>query len=355
MLRTPYILLFLIAVGIAGCDGSATCDTGCGPPGADDIEVFVVNQGNFASGNGTLARFHPERAVVDSTAALGGLVQSATLHGGRLYVTVNTAGRIDVFDATTLTRVLQIPVASPRYIAFVNDTKAYVTSQFYDFGGSVRPDLVSVVNPQTGALLDTVQVGGNAEGIGIVGARAYVAVGAFSESQNVVVLDTATDTVIDTIDVGCSPRFALPDGDGDVFVICAGAAAGEDEVVVLDGATGAEEARVPAGTVFTVGPGQDAFLSTAAHELYVAQTSGLMLRIDTRTHEPLLFGTFGADPIGAVAFDASSDLLYVAHAPSGLEFVAGGYVTVHDRAGAEVARFRSGGIAPSHLITRRLP
>jgi DNA-binding beta-propeller fold protein YncE len=356
MPRYPLFLLALACVGLAGCDGQAACEVGCGPPDDDDAEVFVVNQGNFSTGNGTLARFDPERVVVDSTAALGGLLQSATLHAGRLYVTVNTANRIDVFDTTTLTRVLQITVAAPRYVAFVSDTKAYVSSQFYDFGGSIRPDIVSIVNPQTGALLDSVQVGGNAEGIGIVGGRAYVAVGAFSESHDVIVLDTSTDTAIDTIDVGCAPRLALPDAEGDVFVVCAGGAPGADEVVVLDGATGTEEGRIAAGTVSTLGPGQDAHLSLTAAELYVAQADGRVIRIDTRTNSVVAtLGPLGSDPIGAVSYDAPTGRLYVAHAPRGLEFIAGGYVTAHDRAGAEVRRFRSGGVAPSHLITRPRP
>jgi YVTN family beta-propeller protein len=354
----PHLAVFLALAltTLGGCDGAATCDVGCGNPDDDLTEVFIVNQGNFSAGNGSLARFHPEALRVDSTAALGGLLQSATLHGGHLYVTVNTSNRVDVFSADGLNRVRQIAVAAPRYIAFVSDSKAYVTSQFYDFGGSVRPDLVTIIDPLSGATLDTVQVGGNAEGIGIVGSRAYVATGAFSESNLVVVMDTATDAVIDSIDVGCAPRLALPDAEGDIFVVCASGGFGADEVVVLDGSTGVEEARIPAGTIATLGPGQDAHLAASAHELYVARVDGTILRIDTRTNtvaSPL--GPFGPDPIGAVAYDAASGRLYVAHAPAGLEFVAGGYVSVHDRAGAEVARFRSGGIAPSHLITRVLP
>jgi len=353
MTRLQLLTLLLASALVAGCDTAEPCDADCGPAG--EAEVFVANQGNFTAGNGTLARFDPRDGVVDSTAALGGLLQSATLHDGRVYVAVNTANRVDVFDAATLVRVQQFTVPSPRYIAFTGVDRMYVTSQFYDFGGSVRPDIVNVVDRATGAVLDTVQVGGNADGIAVVGLRAYVATGAFSETQNVVVLDTATDDVIATIDVGCAPRLALPDADGDVFVICA-SVAGPDEVVVLDGASGAEEGRIPTGAIGTVGFAQDAHLAPPANELYVAQTDGRVLRIDTRTNAvTATLGPFGADPVGAVAYDADTERLYVAHAPAGSEFTAGGYVTVHDRAGTEVGRFRSGGVAPSHLITRTLP
>jgi DNA-binding beta-propeller fold protein YncE len=342
-----------LLLSVAGCDNATTCDAGCGPA---DVEVFIANQGNFLAGDGALARYDPEAGRVDSTTALGGLVQSATFHDGRIYVVVTTSNRVDVFDAGSLTRVAQISVAAPRYMAFVSDSKAYVTSQFYDFGGSVRPDLVTVVNPETGATLDTVQVGGNAEGLAIVGSRAYVTTGGFSDTERVVVLDTATDDVVDTIEVGCSPRLALPDAEGDVFIVCADLG-GADEIVVLDGPTGAEEARIATGgSTATFGFAQDASLSAAAHELYVAQIDGRVLRIDTRTNAiTATLGPFGADPIGAVAYDAQSQGLYVARAPAGLEFTAGGYITVHDRMGVEIARFRSGGIAPSHLITRAVP
>jgi hypothetical protein len=334
---------------LAGCDGGATCDLpGCLPPGDAPAGVFVVNQGNFASGNGTVGRYDPEAAALDSTDALGSILQSATLHEGRLYVTANTANRVDVFDAATFQRVDQIDVPSPRYVAFVSPTKAYVTSQFYD---PARPSLVTVVNPQTGATLDTVQVGGYAEGIAVAGGRAYVATGAFGASPRVLVLDTAADAVIDTLDVGCTPRLVLAGGSSAVYVVCAGAAAGEDEVVVLAAATGAETARIPAGRVSTLGPGQEGFLAAAAGELYVARADETVLRIDTRTNAPAaVLGPFGTDPLGAVAYDADSGRLYVAHAPAGLEFIAGGYVTVHDRAGAEIGRFSSGGVAPGHLV-----
>jgi YVTN family beta-propeller protein len=348
-----FLLLGLLALPpLAGCDGDAVCDSSdpdCQPPPADADAVFVVNQGNFSSGNGTVGRYDPTSGEVDSTDALGSLLQSATLYDGRIYVAANTGNRVDVFDAATFQRVLQLPVASPRYLAFVSPTKAYVTSQFYDFGGAVRPDLVTVVNPQTGATLDTVQVGGNAEGIAVVVGRAYVATGAFSESENVVVLDTATDAVIDTIDVGCAPRLVLADAEGDVFVVCTGGAS--DEVVVLDGATGAEEARIAVGAVSTLGPGQEAFLEPQVNELYVARADRTVLRIDTRTNAvERTLGPFGTDALGAIAYDAPAGRLYVAHAPAGGEFTLGGYVTAHDYEGAEVGRFSAGGVAPSHLV-----
>jgi DNA-binding beta-propeller fold protein YncE len=338
-------------VAVTGCDSSEPCTVDCGA-GPGLAEVFVANQGNFAAGNGSLGRFDPVDESVGSTAALGGLVQSAVVHNGRVYVTVNTGNRVDVFDADGLNRLAQIHVPAPRYVAVISDTKAYVTSQFYDFGPSVRPDLVTVINPQTGATVDSVQVGGNAEGMAIVGSRAYVTTGGYSDTQLVMVLDTATDAIMDTLDVGCPPRLALPDAQGDVFIICA-TGAGPDEVVVLDGATGTEEARIPVGTTATFGFGQDAYLAASENELYVAQADGTILRIDTESNTVLAtLGPFGSDPIGAVAYDPDDDRLYVARAPAGFEFVSGGYVTVHDRTGTEVARFSSGGVAPSHLVLR---
>jgi len=261
LLRSPLLLLALGALTLSACDGNEPDP--CDVPANCRPDVLVANQGNFTEANGTLAAYNPASGAVDSTAALGSLLQSVTQGpDGFFYVTANTAGRVDVFDAAAggvPTRVGQIAVQAPRYVAFVSRQKAYVTTQLYD-----APSLVTIINPQTQAATGTIEVGGFAEGITVLGDRAYVATGAFSATQEVVVIETETDAVIDRIDVGCNPRLVLSENAGipplPVFVVCSGAA--DDEIVVLNGETGAELRRISVGgAINTAGPGQDASLA----------------------------------------------------------------------------------------------
>ncbi len=354
----PAALLALGALSLSACDSTESCDSESGGASCLPVADFavVVNQGNFTEANGTLGRFDRSgTAGADSTASLGSLLQSAAYSpsDGRLYVTANTAGRLDVFtsdDALGLQRVAQIAVESPRYVAFVSATKAYVTTQLYD-----RPSVVTVVNPQTGAATGTVEVGGFAEGVAVAGGRAYVATGAFSASTEVVVLNTGTDAVVDRIDVGCAPRLVLTDAglvsaSPDVFVVCSGADA--DEVVVLDAATGAVERRLAVGgTVSTAGPGQDADVALVggAVVLFVARADGTVAYFSADGGAVTTITVGGTDPIGAVAYEPDRGELYVTRVPG---FSVGGYVTVHSLGGTEVTRFSSGGIAPSQVVFR---
>ena len=350
LLRSPLLLLALGALTLSACDGNEPDP--CDVPANCRPDVLVANQGNFTEANGTLAAYNPASGAVDSTAALGSLLQSVTQGpDGFFYVTANTAGRVDVFDAAAggvPTRVGQIAVQAPRYVAFVSRQKAYVTTQLYD-----APSLVTIINPQTQAATGTIEVGGFAEGITVLGDRAYVATGAFSATQEVVVIETETDAVIDRIDVGCNPRLVLSENAGipplPVFVVCSGAA--DDEIVVLNGETGAELRRISVGgAINTAGPGQDASLAfvEGALTLFVARLDGAVVRIPTASGTVMPI-PIGGTPIGAVAFDPASERLYVARVPG---FALGGFVTVHDLTGAETARFSSGGVAPSHFAFR---
>ena len=334
-----YLLLLVLPLLLVACD-SADPD-----PEPIASAVLVANQGNFSDGDGSVTAYDPETGT--ATERIGGLasiVQSLTLAGDRLFVTANSGGRVEVFEPRSGERLGRVEVESPRYVALAG-AKAYVTNLHYD-----RPSEVVVFDPGTMARTGTVEVGGFAEGIAVTSGRAYVATGAFGASTEVVVLDVGTDEVAERIDVGCvAPRFVLADGDGDVWVFCAGSDEADGAVVVLDGASGDEVARLDVGgRILTAGPGQDAFFAREAREIYAVKDQATVLRFDTAANALLDELDLGGAPIGAVAYDARTERLYVGRADPDNPYTAAGTVTIHDRAGAEVGRFDAG-VLPSHI------
>lgn len=345
-----YFLLLVLPLLLVACDSTTDpppdeCFEGdCLPPPAT---VFVGNQGNFTAGDGSVTVYDPERdAATEPITGLGSIVQSVTAAFGRLYVTANTGGRVEVYETTSgsYERVGRVEVENPRYVAVDGDRgRLYVTSQLYD-----RPSEVAVVDAETFEVIEKVEVGGFAEGIVTTGERVFVATGAFGATQEVVVLNAETNAVAQRIDVGCTaPRSLVRDSDGEVWVFCAGAPATDDapevegEVVVLEAATGEVVTRIPIdGRIDTAGPGQDAYAPLGLH-LFAVRDQDTVLRFDAASNALEAAIPLDGDPIGAIAFEPIYERVYVGRVPG---FDVAGSVTVHDLDGAQVGQFGAGAV-----------
>lgn len=329
----------VLSTALVGCDLLGTEDE---DPATVTSGVFVANQGQFMQGNGSVSVYNPRTDSVSSPAITGlnSIVQSVNLHNDRLYLTANTAGRLDVFAPSSLNLTGQVTqeLPSPRYVAFPDDRTAYVTNLFDD---------VSVVDLMSNTVTDTIVTGGSPEGITVAGNRVYTALGAFDASSEVAVLDPSADTVSTTIDLGCTARFVLADAQDEVFALCNGSQTGQ--AVVLDGTQ--EQARLSLpDSVGTAGPGQDAHYAPSAELLHVVIGQNRLVRINTETNEIVeTIGPLQNDPIGAVAYDANRQELYVGRVPS---FTDEGTVTIHERDGARIGSFPAG-VLPTYITIRR--
>ncbi|GIV58631.1 MAG: hypothetical protein KatS3mg042_1544 [Rhodothermaceae bacterium] len=317
-------------------------------------KVLVGNQGNFSDANGSVTAYDPATGTVtvDAVPGLNTLVQSLTLHDGRGYVMANTSDRVDVFDVATLQRTAQITgVPSPRYLAVVDAGKAYVTNLV--FGG---PGTVTVLDLATNTVAGTITVGDSPEGLAVHGGRAYVANSGFGFSTTVSVIDTATDAVVETRDVGCDgPRFVAVDAEEEVWVFCTGKTVYNDDftqiieqtngaVVVYDGASGQEVARLPLDVQIGGGSlGQDVYYDPITEQAFaLAGTTVLVFDTDANAQSGTI-ALAGDTPAGGLAYDGAARRLYVGRVPG---FVESGFVTIHDDTGAEVGRFDAG-VAPA--------
>lgn len=327
---------------------------GCDLLGSDEDEpsvvtdgVYVANQGNFGDGNGSVSLYNPNTDNVTST-AIGGLnsiVQSITLRDDRLYLVANSGGRVDVFDAMDQSQQGQLAdLSGPRYLTFADNETAFLTDQSFSDSSSVK---VLDVSSASLELATTIDVPGTPEGLTATDDRVYATLGGFSDTTLVAALDADQPSLTETIDVGCAPRYAVADRQDDVFVLCSDTS----EAVVLDGATGTEEARLSLpDPPSTLGPGQPAFFAAEAEELYVVVSQDRLTRINTATNEvDATLGPFDGSPIGAVGYDAVREELYVGHVPG---FTERGTVTIHERSGTQTDSFRAG-IAPTYIDFRR--
>lgn len=182
--------------------------------------VFILNEGNFRSGNGSLSFFSYDSLKVYNHVflninqrPLGDIPYSMGFHGSNAYLLVNNSGKIEVTDRNYLKSVATInKIISPRYISFINDMKGYVTSLYSD--SLVIIDLVN------NAVSGYINLKKTSESIVTVYATAYVA--NWTGGNKVMIINTATDQVTDSIDVGSEPESMVVDKNETLWVLCNG-------------------------------------------------------------------------------------------------------------------------------------
>ena len=353
MTRFCLALALLVA---AGCD---TTEPPVEPP-ADRL-LYVGNQGNFSDNNGSVTRYDigAETVTADAVPDLGGLVQNLYSADGELYVLLNFDdsfttgnGRVDVVDVTTNERSRQLDVGTPRAFGVLSSTatgpvEVYVTNLY---AGTVTP-----LNLFTGDTAAPIPVGSFPEGIVSVGGRTFVANSGFGSGTSLSVFQTGFDPVlgaaVGTIGEVCTgPRTLLADQNLEVWVICTGTRdfdTGEvtgGAIVVFDGTSGEFRQQFLYDTVIGSSTnGTDAVL--VGDEVFVIG-SGEVLRFDTRTNTLSDRIAIAGAPIGAIAYDAAAERIYLGRPDADNPYTVDGVVTIHDRTGTQVGQFGAG-LAPS--------
>ena len=215
--------MFALAITVlASCKKDQLIDDG-GVPVAGNYEngYFVTNEGNFGTGNGSIS-FVNDDGVVENNVfssvnsfALGDVVQSMTIINDNAYILVNGSSKIEVASVDSMFSVATIDVVSPRYMAKVSDSKAYVT----DWGING----VQVIDLLTNTISSTISCGAGPEGITVANGFAYVCnVGGWGLDSTVTIINTATDAVEATLAVGDNPNSAVVDANGAVWVLTGG-------------------------------------------------------------------------------------------------------------------------------------
>ncbi len=140
---------------------------------------------------------------------LGDVAQSMVLHDGKGYVVVNNSGVIYVIDPATFRTGLIEEVVSPRYIHFVDGQTAYVTDP-------LRPAHLRRRHPhQPNPLAHRHERAPlhRADGAG----RGAVFVNCWSYDNKILVVDTRTERLADSLTVGWQPNSLLLDGNGKLW------------------------------------------------------------------------------------------------------------------------------------------
>lgn len=184
--------------------------------------VFILNEGNFMFGNASLSFYAGNTKKVENevflranSIKLGDVAQSMTIHNGTGYVVVNNSGVVFAMDIMTCKVKGDVRnLTSPRYIHFVNDSKAYITDLY--------AERITIIDPNTLTVTGHIDTEGHRSTEQMVQYGNYVFTNCWSGDNTILVIDTNTDNVVDEIKTGIQPSGIVLDRNGKIWVLSDG-------------------------------------------------------------------------------------------------------------------------------------
>jgi hypothetical protein len=253
------IAAMALTVMVTACkkDSSPVTQTTTPPAvtGAYSTGVFIVNEGQYPSGAGTVSFFNRSTKALSNDIfqtvngrPLGDEAQSMTIYSGKGYIVVNNAQCVEVVTAATFKSVATITgFTLPRYLTVVSSTKAYVS----DWGTS-SAGFIGVVNLSTNTITNKIMTNRSPETMVMSGINMYVAnVGGMGTDSTVSVINTQSDQVVATIQVNYNPNSLSIDANGKIWVACAG-----------KGYTGYSSPTDVAGSLVCIDPSSNTIVNT---------------------------------------------------------------------------------------------
>lgn len=319
--------------------------------------VFVVNEGNFMYGNASLSYYDsqqigPEKNKVENDVfvrangiSLGDVAQSMTMHNGVGYVVVNNSGVIFAIDPGTFqVKGLITGLVSPRYIHFVSDTKAYVTDLY--------ASQLTMVNPQTYTITGTIPTPGHRSTEKMVACGDTLFVSCWSYDRTVLVIDTKTNTLIDSISVGIQPSSMALDAYNRLWVLSDGGFEGSPygySLPVLQCLDPKTNRLVWEATFPEAGSPSELCVNGARDTLYYINKAIWRMNVSQRALPEQPFLPYQGTLYYGLAVDPVSSDVYVADA---IDYVQSGIVFRYSAAGDLVAQFKTGIIPGAFCFTK---
>jgi hypothetical protein len=189
--------------------------------------IFVVNEGNYNWGNASVTFLDNKTNTVvqdifnkANSRSLGDVAESMTIAGGLGYLLVNNSNRIEVVTLKDFKSVKTISgLHSPRYLQIVDSTKAYATN---------LQNYISIIDLQTNTVSGTIKTTSWTENlISYDKFMLVTSIGRFNEPSalrkaQILVIDTHTDAIVDSIQSGKEPIGIVIDKKQKVWVLCSG-------------------------------------------------------------------------------------------------------------------------------------
>lgn len=182
--------------------------------------VFICNEGNFMFGNASLSFYDTDSSKIHNQIfynannfPLGDVAYSMSIFNNRGFVIINNSAKIMVINVNDFTHIATITdFTSPRDIAFLNLSKAYVSDLYSPY--------ISIINPSTYQITGSINIGSSTEQMLIEGQYLYAT--SWSNNNKVYKIDIIADELVDSVEVTLQPNSIVIDTNSQLWVLSDG-------------------------------------------------------------------------------------------------------------------------------------
>ena len=226
-----FFLSFLFIFSIVSCSKSPirVVNPPVTPPVDSTFEngIFVVNEGGYLHGNASIT-FINSKGIVDQNLystqnngrSLGDVAESMQAFKDSGFIIVNNSDKIVIVSLKNFNSVKAINDGnSPRFMAIVDSTKAYVTNM---------QDDISVINLSTLEIEKSIHTGTWTESLikynnyMFVTSIGLMRAATDNRDANILVINVKTDQIVDSIKTGKEPVSMVIDKKDKIWVLCTG-------------------------------------------------------------------------------------------------------------------------------------
>jgi YVTN family beta-propeller protein len=358
MLKAKTAWLFLsvaIAVTFSSCQKDDDDDNQTPSVGKYQKGVFVVNEGPFQNGTGTISFINRDSLTIENNIfdsinnrPLGNIVQSMNVHNSKAYIVVNNADKIEVVNADDFKETGVINgLKLPRYFLPIDNNKAYVSQ----WGGNATEGSVKVINLNNNTISKTINTSTGAEAMLLHNGKVYVSnIGGFDGDSTITVINASTDAIEATINVGANPTSMVLGSNGNIYVLCSGKYKIDFSSLESKGSLYEINSSNTVVNNFEFASmfsqPSDLTINAAANKMYYSYDGKIYSQdIDASSLQFNVFATRNAYGLG---IDKVTDYIYVADAGN---FASNGKVLRYNANGSIIDSFTAG-IAPNGFFFR---
>ncbi|MBD3225438.1 MAG: hypothetical protein GF313_11945 [Caldithrix sp.] len=220
--RMIIVLWLLSVIQFLACEKNPTSPSTELKPARTGL--YIINEGQFTQSNSSISFFDVDEGKMThnifqtgNDQSLGSVANSMTVQDTLGFIVVNNSHKVEVISLNTWKRTATITLpagSSPRHMAIINASKAYITNLF--------ANTVSIIDLTDYSVSGEIAVGANPEGIVISQQKAFVANSGLGSGTTVSVIDIQSDQVMETVTVGDNPISVGKKDNGGVLVLCTG-------------------------------------------------------------------------------------------------------------------------------------
>lgn len=220
------LLIIIFATGFIACSENDPDEQITEKPDYSFTKgVFVLNEGNFMQGNGSVS-FCPAGSnkvtndifYAANQKPTGDVIQSMLICGSEAWVVANNSGKIEIVNLKDFKQISTIiGLTSPRHLLMVNKTKIYLSDVY-------KPEL-KVIDISTKSVVKTVKCTKTIEKMLLLDGRVFMlnwsAYGGYT-NNTLMVADTSTDLITNTVQLSKEPNSLVADKNGKLWILCSG-------------------------------------------------------------------------------------------------------------------------------------